>query len=163
MIVGYDGKPVEKMRDLPRMVAATPVGKTVTVELLRAGNRKSVSVSIAKMKADRVASLGAGQGPSAVAAEKLGVQLATLDDQVRSRLNLPQDASGVVVIRVDPEGRAAEAGLRPGDVIVRVGPTTVKTPSDVAKAVGDEERGSVLLLVNRGGNTFFVGVRLAET
>ncbi len=164
VIVSYDGKAIKEMRDLPRMVAATPVGKSVSIELLRNGNRKTVSVSIARLKAEQMASLSSGDEQSGgVASENLGLQLATLDQDARTQLNLSDDTKGVVVTSVDPDGHAAQAGIRTGDVIVRVGGRTVHNPGDVAKAVGKGGRKTVLLLVNRAGNEFFVGVRLAET
>jgi serine protease Do len=164
VIVGYDGKAVKEMRDLPRLVAATEAGRTVPVELWRDGRKMAVSVAIAKLAADRTAAAGTGDAPSGgMASEKLGARLAMLDRDAKSRLDLSDDAAGVVVTGVDPDGRAAAAGLRPGDVIVRVGARTVKTPSDVAAAIDGSRSATVLLLVNRGGGNLFVGVRLAET
>ena len=75
--------------------------------------------------------------------------------------NLPAETQGVVIADVAADGRAAEAGLRPGDVIERVGATMVRNPADVTAALTGTKRSSVLLLINRGGNQLFVGMKLA--
>ena len=88
--------------------------------------------------------------------------LAKLDDSARAQLNLPDDTKGVVIARVDPDGRAAAAGLRRGDVIEKVGSMAVASPSDVDKAFAKTKANAVLLLVNRGGENLFVGVKRAD-
>ena len=91
--------------------------------------------------------------------------LAPLTRETRQRLQLPDDTKGAVVVDIKREGAAAEAGLRPGDVIARVGDKTISGPSDVIetlRAAGKENRKSVLMLVKRQGNERFVAVPLGK-
>ena len=84
-----------------------------------------------------------------------------MTDDARQQLNLPDAVQGVVVTAVDPSGPAAEKGLRPGDIIERIDGQKVSKPADVTTAIdGQTSKKAVLLLVNRGGNALFVGVRL---
>jgi serine protease Do len=92
----------------------------------------------------------------------LGAQLAALDEDIRTRLNLPDDVKGVVIARIDPEGRAAASGLRSGDVIVKVSSDAVRKPADVDRVIAGAQGKAVLLLINRGGEEMFVGIRLAD-
>jgi len=163
VILGYGGKAVKKMRDLPRLVADTPAGQTTKIELWRNGEKTSVSVTIGELKPATVASAEDSQvNPSGAASKALGADLATLDNNSKAQLNLPEDTKGVVVARIDSEGRAAAAGLRPGDVIEKVGSIAVTSPADVDAAFVEAKSNAVLLLINRGGEELFVGVKLAD-
>ncbi len=162
VILSFDGKPVTTMRRLPRYVADTPAGKAVETGLWRNGNKMSVTVTIGKLKGEKVASTGSNPAfTGGTASTVMGADLATLDDAARAQLNLPAETKGVVIADVAADGRAAEAGLRPGDVIERVGATMVRNPADVTAALTGTKRSSVLLLINRGGNKLFVGMKLA--
>jgi serine protease Do len=164
VIVSFAGKPIETMRDLPRIVALTPTGKSVEVVVLRDNHERTIDAVVAERDTSRqVASNGGGDSPAAT--DTLGLALAPVSDEVRKRFDLPDDASGVVVVEVDPRGPAAEVGLRPGDVITKAAQALVTKPSDVAKAIDDAvgaKRGAVLLLVERGGNALFVAVPVGK-
>jgi len=163
VILGYNDKAVKAMRDLPRLVAETRSGQTLKVELWRNSQEKSVSVTIGDLKPDILASIEGGQGsPKGAASKALGVHLAALNDRSKAQLNLLEETQGVVVARVDPEGRAAAAGLRSGDVIEKVGSFAVAKPADVDLAFVKTKSNTVLLLINRGGEELFVGVKLAD-
>ena len=82
--------------------------------------------------------------------------LQNLTPEVARQLKLSQ-ASGVVIEEVNPDGRAAEAGLRPGDVIQEVNHQAVKNVEDFKRALSASKKEStVLLLVHRAGNTIYL-------
>jgi membrane-associated protease RseP (regulator of RpoE activity) len=95
----------------------------------------------------------------------LDADLAALSDELRARFGIPAGVRGVVLVHVD-EGPARDKGLRPGDVIEQVDLTAVSTPAQVNALVelraGDVEDRPVLMLVNRRGLEFSVGLELDQ-
>jgi serine protease Do len=170
LIVSFDGKPVTEMRNLPRIVADTPIGKRVSIEIIRNGKRMTVEARIGRLEdAEResVAELQGSRQPVAkTETNALGLALSPLTAELRNRYQIAGNVKGVVVTKVDPAGPAAEKGLAPGDVIVEVGQEPVSQPKDVtakiAKATAGNKK-SVLLLVNRQGELSFVAVRVAQS
>ena len=152
------------MRDLPRIVAETKIGKKVKVEVLRKGKSKTFSVDIDRLKeGEQVAMVDeSGEGSESDSESKaLGLTLASLTAELRTRYNLDEEIEGVVVTDVDFESDAADK-VRRGDVIVEVGQKPVTSPSEVVDRVNDLTEGSdkpVLLLINRGGEMTFRSVR----
>ena len=167
VILGYNGKPVAEMRSLPRLVAATAPNASVSVELWRDGRTKHVSVAIAELKSRTMAAAETGNAqpgsaqPGSAKSKRLGATLAMLTSDIKAKFKLPADTRGVVISALEPQGRAAEKGLRVGDVIERIGATEVNTPADALRAIGKTTTKAVLLLVNRGGNDMFIGLKLA--
>jgi serine protease Do len=168
VILEFDGKPVDQMRRLPRVVADTEVGKTVPVKIWRAGKEMTLKVEVGALKEEdeekQAAVPPSGEkGKSGETIDELGVTVAALDPQLRDRFDLGEDAKGVVVTDVNPEGPAAEQGLRPGETIVEIGQENVSTPAQLAakvKAAKELGRKSVLLLVEGDGGLRFVAIRL---
>jgi serine protease Do len=91
----------------------------------------------------------------------LGVSVAPLTPELASRLGAPKDAKGLVIEDVNPDGRAADAGLQAGDVIEQANRRPVESVDQLRQAVKDAGSKSVLLLVNRQGRELFVSVRPA--
>ena len=146
VIIEFDGRDIPEMRNLPRIVATTKIGKTVDVLVLRKERKLTLEVVIAELDEDEVV-------------------LATIPPGLRERFNLGEKALGVVVTDVAPDSAAAERGIRPGDVILEVGLEKVDTPAEVlekVEAAHEAKRKSVLLLVDRGGDQRFVGVELEQ-
>ena len=168
VILTFDGRPVDTMRELPRMVAETAVGKSVEVEVWRKGERETVSISLGRLEeGERIAAMESGEaapeGATSLAA--LGMDLEALTPQHREELELADDVTGVLVVAVDSDGPAAEKGVRPGDVLVEVGQESVSTPQAVAErveAARAEGRKTVLMLVHNSGELRFVAVSLDE-
>ena len=164
VIVTFDGKDVPKMRDLPRIVAETKIGKKVKVEVLRKGKSKTFTVDIDRLKeGEKVAMVDEGEEGDGSESESkaLGLTLAAITAELRARYSLDDDIEGVVVTDVDFESDAADK-VRRGDVIVEVGQKPVTSPSEVVDRVKDLTEGSdkpVLLLINRGGEMTFRSVR----
>jgi serine protease Do len=168
LVTGFDGKPVPDDRSLPRIVADTPIGKTVNIDLLRKGRKQSLKITVQKL-ADDAKPDKPGKTPPPPAAKnqsklaQLGLSLGVLDAPARAKFKIAAAIQGVVVTAVDGGSPAAEKNLHAGDVIVEVGGQAVKTPDDVAKHVDADVKGgkkSLLLLVNRDGDLQYLGLRL---
>jgi len=164
VIVRYDDRPVDNVRDLPKLVAATPAGKTVRVEFMRNGSAKSAKVQIAELKDDETVASAGDEGTHRGADNanaKLEATVSPLTDVARQQLGLDPNVHGVVITSVKRDGPAAEAGLRVGDVIVKIGSTDVHSAADVNRALASTTTPSALFFINRGGEQRFVGVRLS--
>ena len=158
VVVGFNGQEVDSAGRFRNLVASAAVGASVKIDVLRSGRRVSLSAVLGE--APRTAAASAergdeseGQGPLA------GVGVADLDASARERLGVGRDVrQGVVVTEVSPGSPAAEAGLRPGDVILEVNRKRVGS----AGQFGELSRGSAeraLLLVQRGGATTYMVLR----
>jgi serine protease Do len=152
VIVNFDGRPVGDSKELPRIVASTTVGKTVTVKLLRDGKEIERQARIGEMEEENASAAKSPIHPS------LGVTVQNLTPQIARELGLKKSA-GVVVSGVEPGSPAAEAMLQPGDVIQSVNRKPVKNVDDFVKVVEKAKGGgSLLLLVQRGANSLFAAV-----
>ncbi|AWU93405.1 DegQ family serine endoprotease [Azospirillum ramasamyi] len=163
VVLSYDGKPINTLRDLTRSVGNTKPGETVELKVMRGGKETAVKVSIDLMSDQtQVASAetGDGAGAQAEAAPVKGLKLAPLDQAARKRLGIGDDVQGVLVTGLAGN---VDAAIRPGDVIARVGDAEVKSPADVRRQVTEAEkagRKAVLMLINRQGNESFVALKL---
>ena len=168
VIVKFDGKDIKESRDLPRIVASMPVGKTVDVIVVRKGKEVTETVTLGRLedgeklaKADDDAQSDLDQPTSAKA---LGLTLAPISPDARKTFKLKDSVQGVVVSSVDPNSAAADKGLRPGDVIEEVNQQAVSKPGDVAKAIdGLKKQGkksALLLVANGAGEVRFVALQL---
>jgi serine protease Do len=160
VIVAFDGKPVDEIRDLTRAVAAFPTGKAANVELWRDGTRETVSVEIGARPGQQLAAANSNRQDSSVAAARLGIEVVPLDEQLRARLDLASDSVGVVVMNVDPRGNAARQGIERGDLIRAVNGTDIATPGELNDAIQQTKGDAVLLLITRNGDDHYVGVDL---
>ena len=170
VILKFDGKDVDAMRTLPRMVAETPINKKVDVVIIRDGKQMTVQVVLGELtEAAEQASLpeGSGQVTPPPAKEgkiaSLGLSLSEISDALRQKFSLTADAKGVVVTKVEDNSAAAEKGLHEGDVIVEVDQQAVTTPGDVETRVKEaKDRGYrvVTLLLFRDGDYQWVALRI---
>ena len=160
VILEFNGEMVERVKDLPRIVAAAKANETVKLRMLRDGKEIAMKVKIGSMPDEDTLASNA-QGAKTPSADKLGLALAPLTPETRQRLRLPDNAEGVVIADVERNSPAAREGLRPGDLIKRVGSRKVSSPNEVTEAVKQYAgRKAVLLLISRQGNDRFVAVPL---
>ncbi len=159
VILGLDGEALQEPKDLPRLVAGARAGSRVALRVLRDGRERTVRVTIGRSEAEaRLAD--AAQEASKPAG--LGVALSELTPELRQRYGLAA-THGVLVTGVQRGSPAAQAGLRPGQVITMVGQSRVATPGQVAEAVSEAreaERPSLMLMVEQSGARRFVAVDL---
>jgi len=171
VITAVDGRSVTSASDLTRQVAFSNPGASLRLSLLRDGRPQTLTLTAGIRPSDQQLARadydapegGAGEDASG-AAPVLGMRLSALTEAERQRFNLNDDARGVVVEKVGAQSNAAEAGLSPGDVIVRAGDHRAERPADVAAAVADAkrlQRKSVLLMVEHGGRNIFVPIPVA--
>ena len=170
VILSFNGRPITEMRRLPRVVAETPVGKSVNVEVWRKGAKKTLKITLGEFPDDVQKLAGKSPaGPSPVAAvEVLGLKLATVTQELRQRFSLGEGVKGVVVTEVEAGSPAAEKQIRPGDIIRKIGPaqSSVTNPAEVMSQVEQARKSpmsTVLVLVEREGNQRFVAIKIAKS
>lgn len=171
IILEFDGKPVETMRELPRMVAETTIGKAVDVVVLRRGERVGLEVTLGRLNEaseEAETSDETKDESSDVPAEKevLGMILSELDEAGRTEFSIDEDVTGVLIKQVAPGSAAEEKRVQAGDVIKEVAQEPVATPADVIAEVEKlkeaDRRSALLLLSNQNGELRFVPVRIGE-
>jgi serine protease Do len=168
VIVKFDGKDVKDSRDLPRIVAAAPVGKAVDVQIVRKGKEMTKSVTLGRLEdGEKTQQAGLKQPPtdgSAGTSRALGLELSGVTEELRRRFNIKEDVKGVVVTRVDPNSPAADKRIQPGEVVVEVGQEAVNAPADIARRVEalkkDGRKSALLLVANPQGEVRFVAVSI---
>ncbi len=149
VIVGYRGKPVQSPRELTREVSSTPVGEEVDVEVVRDGKKRTLEVEIGKLDEPTLVARAGERGGSGA----FGLRVRDLRTAERDRLGVGEGA--VFVAEVDPDGPAARAGVRPGDVVLELDREPVEGARDF-EAKLEEADARALLLVWRGEGTLFV-------
>jgi serine protease Do len=166
VIVSFDGKMIDKMRDLPRIVAETEIGKTVRVEVVRNGNSIDVQVTLGELeKAELVGIVNEQPKGEAETFDKLGFSVENLTAELAEELGLEDDARGVVVTEVVEGGPAFTKGLKVGDIIKRFGQRRVEDVADLGKSIAETResgRAGVLLLVESEGRERFIQIGFAE-
>jgi serine protease Do len=163
VITSYNGQPVRDTNSLRNRVADTTPGSTASVTVIRDGHEKSLSVKLDEAK-PLTAARNDGDGPGEDDKTALGVSVAPLTPELANQLGLKNhDGKGLVIRDVDPDGRAADAGLQSGDVIEQVNRETVASIDDLRDAVRNGGDKPLLLLVNREGRSVFVTIRPATS
>ena len=165
VVLSFNGKPIDQVRQLSRTVAEVQPGSKAKIEVWRDGKEKTLDVQIAAMPAqDEVASTE--EAAPAPGQPRLGLALAPIAPEQRDELGLKPGEKGVLVTEVVPDGPAEAKGLRAGDVILSIDRKPVAAPADVVAAIRKaHETGakSVLLFVSRDGNERFEAVPLATS
>ena len=168
VIIRFDGKDIKEMRDLPRIVGETPIGKEVPVVIVRKGKEDTKTVKLGRLE-DAEKQQTANKDPAApddksVVKKTLGLDLANLGDDLRKRYKIKDSIKGVVITAVEQGSAGADKQLKAGDTIVEVAQEAVGTADAVQKridALKKEGKKSVLLLIaNAEGELRFVAVTL---
>jgi serine protease Do len=163
VILAFDGKPIDRSRQLPRLVADTAPDTQVKLSVWRDGKDLEVDIKVAALSPNRPA-------PPAPEPEKpkpapildaLGLKLAKLTTELRKQFSLPETAKGVVITEVPQNSLGAAQGLRAGDLLVAVGHEAVGSLEDVQQKIAVAKKNghkNALVRVEREGNTRFIAL-----
>jgi serine protease Do len=169
IVLRFDGLEVTAMRQLPKLVAQTPIDKEVEVIVLRKGERKTFKVKIGRLEESEAAGDGKGPKPADKPRKQsmLGLSLASMSDELRNRYDIDRSvSSGVVVTGVEPDSLAEEKEMHVGDVIVECTHSQVKSPDELSARLGELRklnRKTALLLVSTAqGELNFVPMPLED-
>jgi serine protease Do len=166
VVIKFDGKDIKEPKDLSRVVADTAVGKAVDVVVIRKGEEQTKQVTLGRLedgeKAVQASNKPQPEAEKPVTQKALGLDLASLSKDLRSRYKIKDSVKGVVITNVDASSDAAEKRLSAGDVIVEVAQEAVGNAAEVKKRVEQlkkDGKKSVLLLVsNADGELRFVAL-----
>ena len=157
VITEINGQPVQGSNDLRLKVGTMAPGTPAHLKVLRNGQTRDVTVTLGEAPEKSVA--GNAPGGEAENSPMRGVQVDELTPDIRQQLQLKPDVKGVVVTDVDSGSPAADAGLQRGEVIQEINRQPVNSVSDYQRLVRQAGKQSLVLLVNRGGNTAFIVVQ----
>ncbi|WP_456381705.1 DegQ family serine endoprotease [Hydrogenimonas sp.] len=143
LIVEVDGKPIKDASDLKNAIGAVPPGKKVKITFERNGKLVDIEVTLAKFPDDKFKL----QGDRGVVE---GLTLQNLTPQIRNQLGIPDDIEGVIVSEVKQDSEADKAGFMPGDIIIQIEETMIKSVEDVEKAM-KRYSGKKRVYINRRG------------
>jgi serine protease Do len=167
VIVKFDGKDVKEMRDLPRIVADTPVGKDVPVLIIRKGKEETKTVTLGRLEdGEKQAALTSpsAPGPAPVVKKTMGLELSALTDDLRKKYKIKDTVKGIVILNVDAGSQAADKQLVAGNVIAEIAQETVATAdefdSKIDKLKKDGRRSALLLVMGADGDSRFVALPL---
>ena len=168
VILKFDGKDVSTMRGLPRLVAQAPIGKSVDMELLRAGEKKTIQVIVGRLEEEDLGTdmkepEKSGE-PSVEPENVLGLTVTPLTDELRTQLGFDKKVKGLLVTAIDPASPAAGKNVKLGDVIVEAQQSQISTVADLNTAVAKVKKAGgrqILMLVEDSkGDTRFVALPL---
>lgn len=155
VIVEFAGEKIGKMKQLPTVVAATPIGKKVKIKILRAGKGKTITAKIERLGE-------AEEEPEVGTMTDLGLSVQEITPELARQLDL-QINRGAIVTMVERGGAADRGGLRRGDVILQVNQKDIEELDDYRREIKRLQKGdSVLFLLMRGKGTFYTTIRIEE-
>ena len=156
VIVTFNGREIKEMNDLPYIVASTPVGEVVTVEVIRKGRKKSIQVTLGELEKKEETPILSKAEPN------LGLTLEEITPEIARNFRLSKK-TGIVVVKVEENSPAAGAGMSPGDIILEIDQEPVKDLEDFHQRIKAYKKGDTLLfLVNRRTATLYLTLKLTE-
>lgn len=160
IIISFNGTTVERSSELPPIVGSTKIGTTAQTIVLRNGQELTLDVTIGELPAedDIVASTKGGKGGKSITSDRLGMSVRDLTDKERETLDISE---GGVVVEHLKNGIARDAGIRKGDVILKMGDTDLKNASQFKELLAKLEPGqSVPVLIHRGDSPLFLALKI---
>jgi len=156
VILEYNGKPVRDSRNLKLQVARTKPGEPVALKLLRDNSTKTITVRPDELPgSDKVAQ--ADQRSTGEGEALKGVAVTDLDPRARRQFQVPAEIQGALVTDVAADSAAADAGLKPGDVIIEINRQTVRGAEDAVRLTENPKDKTTLLRIwSQGGRRFLV-------
>ena len=162
-------KEIETMRDLPKIVADTPVGEKVDVVLFRKGEQQTVQVEVGRLEEGEKAMTASKESDEDATEEDtakpvLGMTLEELGEELRDAEGVSAEVKGVYILDVKEGSSAEDKGIEAGNVIIEVNQEPVSTPADVAERVAELEKSgrknALLMISSKDGDIRFVVVRI---
>jgi serine protease Do len=152
VILAFDDRQIDALNDLPRLVAATPVGKSVKIVVFRDGKTLELRATVGR--------LDEGEAPATPgSADRLGFTVVEPTPEIARQHGL-EGGRGAMVGRIDPAGPAAAANLRPGDLIIEANGQEVADAEALRALAAKLRQGEVLrLLIRRGNSLFYTTVK----
>ena len=151
IIIAFDGEEIKEMSELPLVVAQTPVGKKVTVVLLRNGKKVSKSVTVGELKEEEALALS-----DDTTRKDVGIEVTELTRELARKYRITE-TRGVLVTYVESESPAESAGIREGDIIIEVNRAAVDNLDEYYKAIEEAlKRDKILFWIKRGRSSQFV-------
>ena len=165
VIIKFDGKDIKEMRDLPRIVADTPVGRDVEVVIVRKGKEEKKTVKLGRLEDDKPVKASATPTQpeeKSVVQKSLGLQLSNMTDEMRKKYKIKDSIKGVVITGVDAASVAADKRLTPGSTIVAIEQEQMTGAADVQKKVDALKKAgkktALLLVATAEGDMLFVAL-----
>jgi serine protease Do len=163
VIVAVGGKPVKDSKELQRLVAELPIGKPVSMTIVREGKEKVFEVTIEEQPADIGAARvprqqGLPREPSATSVDKIGIEAADLTADLADQLGYKEPGRGAVVTAVEPGSLADHVGLRRGILITKVEKEPIKSAAGLKEALDKApmEKGILVQIESPQGGTGYV-------
>lgn len=168
VIIKFDNKPISSMQKLPRIVAETPLGKKVQLELIRDGKTMIVDTVVEKPAENAEDQAQQKQArsqtpPTTGNVNVLGMKLENFSPTIKQKFKLDKVNAGVVVTKVNRNTAAQDAGIRSGDVITRFNKIKIEKVEDLDKAVKDAKSTGAktgVMLLSRAGSSQFIVIDL---
>jgi serine protease Do len=156
----FNGQPVHDTNSLRNRVADAGPGATADLVVVRDGTERHLSVKLDEASPEKIAR-GGGDGDDRGGEDKvaLGISVAPLTPELADQVRAPKNLQGLIVEDVTPDGRAADAGIQPGDVIQEANRRPVKSVDDLRAAARNAGDKPLLLLINRRGTDIYVTVK----
>jgi serine protease Do len=156
VIVSFDGEDIKEMHDLPYIVASTPVGKKVTVDIIRKGKKKSLLVKTGELKEEDESPAVSEVSPN------LGLMVKEITPELARNFGL-SETQGLVVVQVEGNSPAGEAGVKPGDIILEVDQISMEDLGQFNRKMKTYKAGdTILFLLNRSGTTLYLTIKVWE-
>jgi serine protease Do len=153
VITKFDGREIHEMNELPRLVAATPVGKEVEVDLLREGKPLKLKLKVGELKEEAPAAT------EEKAQIDLGMSVQEITPEMARQLRL-KEPGGVIVTQVEPGSGAEETGVQRGDIIQEINGQSIRKLGDYQSAIGKVKKDEVVrLLIKRGDRNLYLAFR----
>ena len=160
IIIDFNGHPIHEMNELPRMVADTAPGAKANVKILREGKEKSFTLTISELTEEKQAAQAKEEG--AGEETPLGLMVKNIDPNLAKRFRL-RDTKGALVVGVEQGSAAADAGIRPGDILLEIDGQVIDTAKDfqaIAAKLKKESTGR--FLIKRQGRTLYLTLEIPK-
>ncbi len=162
IVLKFDGKEITSNRKLSRIVAETPIGKKVEVEIMSNGKRKTINLIVSELNAKtEAASITKNKNDKNI----YGMNVAPITPSLRSKLNIQNEVKGVLVTSVERKSIAMRHGIKRGDIISAINQQAVNTPEELLSIINEakkNQRKSVMVLIYREGGNLFLSMPITE-